>query len=183
MCIQKYINTCTTPCNSVIVDIYVRQRRSLPARPSAWESCATAPEHDMASCLPASARNITFEAHRSCHIAEIQQIGGGRQRVELFVGPSTTLLTALLNFVQCRTMKAVLEWSTLSLSTKRCHYLQRHQSKAVSCSAKSRSSSASLSTCSGSDYSWRYCVVRVIAKVGSFSLHSPRRFKVLTMGT
>ena len=86
MCIQKYINTCTRPCNRVIVDIYVQQRRSLPARPSAREVCATAPKHDMASCLPASAKNITFEAHQSCYIAEIQQIGGGQQRVEIFVG-------------------------------------------------------------------------------------------------
>ena len=58
----------------------------------------------MASCLTASAKNIAFEAHRSCHIAEIQQIRGGQQSVEIFVGPFTTLLTALLNFVQCRTM-------------------------------------------------------------------------------
>ena len=70
----------------------------------------------MASCLTASARTINFEAHRSCHIAEVQQIGGGQQGVEICVGPSTTLLTALINFVQCRTTYAVLEGFTLSLS-------------------------------------------------------------------
>ena len=62
MCIQKYISTCAIPCNNVFVDIYVRQRRSLPARRSAWEWCATAPKRDMASSLPARARNINFEA-------------------------------------------------------------------------------------------------------------------------
>ena len=105
MCIQKYINTCTTPCNSFIVDIYVRQRRSLPARSSAWEWCATAPKHDMAPCLPASARNITFEAHRSCRIAEIQKIGGGQQRVEILFGhpqPYSRRCSTSSSVVLCR---------------------------------------------------------------------------------
>ena len=62
---EIYLNTRTIPYNSAFVDIYVRQLRSLRACRLVWEWCTTAPERDMASSLPASPRNMNFEAPRS----------------------------------------------------------------------------------------------------------------------